>query len=757
MSLSADETAARNAGYTMPTGTSLPARGNDAIRANAVAAHKEVLEVANRLWSKGSLGTNANIDALLGRDLQGTYRIDSASVASTLGLPGVGAGALAVVWLDEAGVGQQTMQTWQNVTGRRWTRHYSNTWTAWQTYDVDRGSLPSGTDIDEYRSPVNNGDWPIPTTTLVSATTGLPTDTVGVLSVVATSGGSAFQRWVTSPSGTWTRHVVAASPVEWSPWRRLLTEGELDGASLGESAVLEILGRESVREMYRGAPGAEGAQGARGPEGPQGIPGADAVPAAEAVAAYIESGSSAVTAALLDRYEPRVGQRGVTRRLYVRETGHPTDGNGTADNPYRQITSAVASLAADGPVIRGTVLIDVGPGDYEGGIRLPVTRGIAQDDFVRIVGSQSGGVPTSRIVHTAGARIGILAEDGASLWLENLKFVGGFSVAVQITRNVYAWFTNIHADGQGVGVRGFSISAHCRYYVRGGLIENMVYAGIDEYFAVSRSFATVDDSALQMKIRRCKIGVRAKEVCVGHFDCLQVEDCETGIEVLQNSVANLRKVELRRNGTALGIINSSTHAERGMVWGDGPDANIREVYSAGASGELRALMWRGEDMSIDSATGHRPLFNLANDYSEETVTPALVSETPVKRFPKSMPLAFFRTVGKHFRIELLATITGASPEHPMIVIARVGAALLGRIPVTASGTQRITFDTVCTQNRAEHLTAANFSGAGAENTVVTRSTNILVGNASAVAGVYLYARATTSGQTLVTHLFEMYG
>lgn len=757
MSLTADEQAAKSAGYNMPEGTSLLANGDDAIRQNAVAVHKAILGLASKLWSKGSLGASANVDALLGRDLQGTYRVHDSAIAVSLGLPGSGAGALAVVWLNNVGATGLTMQTWQNVTGRRWVRYYSTTWSPWQTFDVNRGSLPSGANVNTYRTPVQNGDWPVPTTGLVSTITGLPTNSVGVLSVVATSAGSAFQRWVTSPTGTWQRHVVSTSTGEWSPWRRLLTEDDLGSAGVDEAAVLEILGRESVQEMYRGPQGVEGTQGAQGPAGPQGIPAPDAVPADEAVAAYVNADTSATSGALNEQYEPRIGQRGITRRLYVRATGHPTDGDGTAANPFREITTAVATLEADGPVIRGTVLIDVGPGDFAGGIRLPVTRGTAQDDFVRIVGSQTDGIPTSRIIHTEGAGVGILAEDGAALWLENLKFIGGFSVAVQITRNVYGWFTNVHVDGQGVGVRGFSISAHCRYYVKGGLIENLTYAGIDEYFAVSRSFATVSSSAEQLLIRDCKIGLRAKEGCIGHLDYLTVEGCDTGVELLQHSVANCKGVQLRRNDTALAIINSASHNEGGIVWGTGTDANGREVYSAGASGELRALMWSGEDMAAGSSTGHRPLFNLANDYAQRTVTPAVGAETSVVSFANSLPRAFFRTVGKHFRVELLATIEGATEANPVTVIARVGSTLLGSVEVTASGTQRIEFDTVCTADRTEHLTAASVSGAGAQSTSINRTTTALAGDPSAVSSVHLYARGTIAGQSLVMYSCEMHG
>lgn len=444
------------------------------------------------------------------------------------------------------------------------------------------------------------------------------------------------------------------------------------------------------------------------------------------------------------------------RRIFVRETGR-ADGDGTPDRPYREIKSAVASLAADGPVIRGSVVIDVGPGDFSGGIRMPPTRSSAQDDFVRIIGASRNGIPTTRIVHKAGDKHGFLAEDGASVWLENLKFIGGFAVAAQLTRNVYGWFSNIHVDGKGAGVRGLSISAHSRYYVRGGLIENLRYAGIDEYFSVSRSFATAKSFEAQMRIRNCKIGVRAKEGCVGHFDYLQVEDCAVGIELLQNSVANMKRVAFRRNRTALAIINSTSHNERTIVWGDGDDANQREVYSAGASGELRAMMWAGEEMAESSTTGHRPLFTIGNDYEQKEVTAEAGEEATITRFNESLPVAFFRTVGKHFRIVMLASASGATVDNPVTIVARIGSSLLGEVPIRSSETVRVEFDTVCVRNREEHLTAASVSGGKEPVTTVSRSDEVLSGDPSSVASVDLLARTSSDNQALVMHSCELHG
>lgn len=290
-----------------------------------------------------------------------------------------------------------------------------------------------------------------------------------------------------------------------------------------------------------------------------------------------------------------------------------------------------------------------------------------------------------------------------------------------------------------------------------GLIENMTYAGIDEYFSVSRSLATVSSHADQMLIRNCRIGLRAKEGCVGHLDYLTVEHCETGIELLQQSVANIKKVALRRNGTALAIINSASHNEGGIVWGTGADANVREVYSAGASGELRAMMWTGETMGASATTGHRALFNIGNDYTQKTITGPVHEETLITGFPRSLPRAYFRNVGKHFQLSLLATITGATSVHPVQVIARVGENMLASVVISTSGTQRVEFDTVCIHDITQHLTSGTVSGAGPTSTNVSVVSEVLAGDPSAVATVNLYYRPCQSGQELTMHTCELAG
>src|SRR5699024_2551817 len=105
----------------------------------------------------------------------------------------------------------------------------------------------------------------------------------------------------------------------------------------------------------------QGPQGAPGPQGEPGIPGTDAIPAAQAVADYATTAGSPLNSVLTSTYEPKRVAPSQERRIYVRATGR-SDGDGSWGAPYREISEALNSLAPDGAVISGRVVIDVGEG-----------------------------------------------------------------------------------------------------------------------------------------------------------------------------------------------------------------------------------------------------------------------------------------------------------------------------------------------------------------------------------------------------------
>lgn len=477
----------------------------------------------------------------------------------------------------------------------------------------------------------------------------------------------------------------------------------------------------------------------------------------------IEQPNTLTKAALAAAFVDRRGTRGITRTLYVRATGNDANNGKTTSTAFREIRAAVDALAADGPVIRGSVVIDVGPGTYKGGIRLPVTRGAAQDDFVKIMGPVVGGhpnIPTAVVSYSAdtSATWGILAEDGAHLWLENLKFTGGFSTAVRIDRSSYLQWRNVHADGQGTGTIGLALTNQCRYFVTGGIIENFTN-GIQETFQVSRSFGTVSSASQQMIIRNCGIGVKAKENCVGHFDYINLEDCGTGIEMQLYSGANMKGAVFKRNQIGIVLTNSEIHNETSIAWGTGADSNTRRILSVGNSSELTLLGWGETGGTAPTLrTGHRPLVTLAADYSDKMIT-GVTAETTVVSWPGVLRADWYAIQGKHARVVLWGSSGSAPLVSPFRILLRIGSTFAAEVVVPAgfggAAHFRAEFDMVAAADGASQKILATISAGGSNNGVAIYSRSIDMTGADR--DVRISAIPGNIADTITFKLAEMWG
>jgi lysophospholipase L1-like esterase len=403
----------------------------------------------------------------------------------------------------------------------------------------------------------------------------------------------------------------------------------------------------------------------------------------------------------------KLGTRGVTKTIYVRATGNDANDGTTTGTAFREIRAAVDSLAAHGPVLRGSIVIDVGAGTYKGGVRLPLTRGKAQDDFIKIVGPASThpAAPTAIIDRAAdtAATYGILAEDGAALWLESIKTIGAFPIHVDARRNCYVWLTNVHMDGQKVGAVGgdvgLAVNSHCRYYVAGGLIQNMLTNGIQELFGVVRAFNNVASAAAQMTIKNCEVGIQAKENCSGHLDYLNVEDCLTGIEMNGNCVVNTKGVVLKRNALGYANVNSEVHNETSIVWGTGADANTREFISYGnAAAELYASGWVDSSTVRTTNVGHRPLSTVAANYVDTTLV-GPTTETDFHSFVSLLKAHRHNTAGRTFKVIMRGTVNTTLVAAYRILLRTAGTFLTDvTIPLgTVAGSRfKAEFTVACT-------------------------------------------------------------
>lgn len=421
----------------------------------------------------------------------------------------------------------------------------------------------------------------------------------------------------------------------------------------------------------------------RGPRGPEGPYGGASVTDPQ-VASYVGA-DTATRAALENGFIARRGTRGATRTIYVRATGDDANSGRTEQSAFREIKAAVNSLSSEGPVIRGSVIIDVGPGTYKGGITLPTTRTTAQDDFIKIIGPVVGGhpnIPTAVIDKAADetANTGIYAGDGKTLWLQDLKIVGAFNNAVDARGGSYLQWRNVHVDGAKIGG---NIVGMTRYTVIGGIIENCTY-GISELFGVTRDFGGAPDSAGQMIIRKCHVGVKAKENCVGHFDYINIHDCDVGLEMQLYSGANMRLAEFKRNGIGIVLTNSEIHNETSIVWGAGADMNTRRILSMGNSSELTLTGWDAYSGAPPAVrTGHRPLLMVASDYTERVVTGA-ATEKSIVSWASLLRADWFAIKGKRAKFVLWGTTSSnQAMQANYRILLRVATSLAAEVTLPA--------------------------------------------------------------------------
>lgn len=431
----------------------------------------------------------------------------------------------------------------------------------------------------------------------------------------------------------------------------------------------------------------------------------------------------AVEAALDERFYRR-RRRSETRTIYVRETGDDATADGSSASPYREIRTAVDSLAVEGPVLTGTIVIDVGPGTYKGGIRAPITRGTAQDDFLIIRGSSGGypNVPSAIISHeadTAQSR-GFLFEDGLTVQLENIKIQGGFSTAaIQVARRCYLHMKNVHMDGMGVGTSGLSITASS-YYVNGGcIIENFLGNGVQEFFGTTRTWTNgANTNEAAPIIRNCGTGFRAKEDCSGHLEFINFEDNNVAVEMHAWCTANVKGLRIVRNTVGIALINSEIHNEGGVRWGAGVDANSREIVSLGSSSELNTFGWDPATTLTTGAVAHRPLTTIAADYDTKVMTVATANTWLVPySFPNVLRRGLYAVKGKKFRMIVTGRVfTPTADADPFRLMMRVNGQVSADIympgGVPAGTNFRLIVEVVATSDNNTQLVSGWLEGVG---------------------------------------------
>lgn len=439
----------------------------------------------------------------------------------------------------------------------------------------------------------------------------------------------------------------------------------------------------------------------RGPKGDQGDPADDS-----AVAGYLADDLSASITQLKSAFPILEGKRGFTQTIYVSASGNDSNDGKTSGTAFREIRTAMNSIAPRGPVFRGTTDIVAGPGSYKPGINFPSTRNPSQDDFIRITGPvvTHPNAPTAVIDYSLDTSVdyGIRAFDGATLMMTNLKFVGAFRYAVDARRGSYLHFNNVHGTGPGKNVvetRFFGALDYVNYYMVGGVITDW-WRGIQEHGQVRRHFENVSSLAEGTQIKRCDVGLFAKEGCGGHLDYLQVEDCRVGVRFHTMCNANMLSVSFKRNEIPVWLTDSEIHNEGSIIYGTGADANgLNAPYEGGGSTMLGYLGWEG-DNETTMRTGHRPLYLLAQDYAAKPHSGTL-SETELYAFTQRLKGGLYGVKGKRFEVQLVGLVNvSPTTSDGMRVILKVAGQFSAEVKIPQGaivGTAfQIVFTVLCT-------------------------------------------------------------
>lgn len=432
--------------------------------------------------------------------------------------------------------------------------------------------------------------------------------------------------------------------------------------------------------------------------------------------ALAEKADTTAVNTALEGKETKYGTRGTTRRIYVRADGSDSNGGTSASDAFREIRAAVASLNREGPILRGSIIIDVGAGTYKGGIQLPTIRGYAADDFLKIIGPNVGGhpnVPTAIIDHAAdpAATFGILASNGYWLWTENIKIQGAFNTGLDARSNCVLQRRNTHIDGASIGV---NVTSYTSDNATGGIVENCTLYAVQEMFGVVRTYSGGSGGATIF--RNNKYGIYSKTSQGGHLDYAVFEGNQVAIH-LDRSSANLTGVSIAGSTVAgISLKDAEIHNETTVVWGAGGG---RRIISYGPSTSESSLWgWSGSDPQSSVRTGLRPLICLGQSYTDTAVS-GTTSATTVASWATVLPADRYAVKGKRLSVKVVGTV-GATLTATLVIRLEIAGQtpILASIPSgTTAGIFHVDFDMVCSADgnnqkfTARHLTQAGSSRA----------------------------------------------
>lgn len=286
-------------------------------------------------------------------------------------------------------------------------------------------------------------------------------------------------------------------------------------------------------------------------------------------------------------------------RLYTSTVGLDTNDGLTPSQPVLTLQHNIDVLSQYGPVLKGEWVIQLASGTYSRG-RFPDT-GLLSDKPIALVGPvvNHPNVPTAVISEGADvAAFGLLASNGTRIKVSNI-LVSGFSGSVsssgiRVNTQSSLYTENVHFSNCYYGVSGLG---HAHLDIKGGIFSGCGFLNnnpsngtghaIRGLFHTKFEIGTQNAGTLTLGpvIQNCAGAARVQELCTGHFDFVDVKDCNSGLRLLVNSRLNVDGSSFVR------ILNSAIYLTQGChvdttvnnVFGVGADINGRNLAMGYAS------------------------------------------------------------------------------------------------------------------------------------------------------------------------------
>lgn len=289
-----------------------------------------------------------------------------------------------------------------------------------------------------------------------------------------------------------------------------------------------------------------------------------------------------------------------TNVLYVAPAGDAANDGLSSSQPM------TPQAAADAWVNHGPVLVGTWRMKFAAGNHPSVTLADALMGEFELVGVSTGdyrSAPTSIIdkALSGSSRNGVyFSGAGKRVLLKDLKavdFINTTDAGFRTQNYTITAFENCHTFNCYLG---YYILDHVQYSVIGGIIDGNNKAGlygVDELFGVVRSYRTAGGTTNRTTIKGYQFGVHIKELCTGHFDYLQITDCDYGIEMTRHCTGNLADMDFRRNGVAVAVVRAAIINNSDITW-NGQAILTGTSWAAGVATFVTGLDPLGRDAGI---------------------------------------------------------------------------------------------------------------------------------------------------------------